>query len=143
MKKRYIKQYFLQGLLVAGFGPIVTGIVYLILSNVIDGFALTGKEVFLAIISTYILAFVQGGAGVFNQIESWSTAKSLFFHLISIYSAYIACYLINSWIPFNWIFIGIFTGIFILTYFIIWSVVALIVKKQALKLTKQLNTKKR
>ncbi|MBQ8145193.1 MAG: DUF3021 domain-containing protein [Clostridia bacterium] len=143
MKNLYIKQYFLRGLIFSGFGPIILGIVYLILSNSIEGFALTGNEVFLAIISTYLLAFIQAGSSVFNQIESWSIAKSLFFHFISIYIAYIVCYLVNSWIPFNWIFIGAFTGIFVLTYFIICIIVIIIIKKQARKLTSQLNTKNR
>lgn len=143
IKNNYVKQYFFQGFLFAGFGPIVAGIVYLILSCTIEGFVLSGCEVFLAIISTYILAFVQAASGVFNQIESWSVGKSLIFHFLSIYSAYIGCYLVNSWIPFNWIVIGIFTLVFILTYFLIWLIVTSIIKKQATILTKHINNKNR
>ncbi len=36
---------------------------------------LSGEEVLLGVISTYVLAFVQAGASVFNQIESWPIAK--------------------------------------------------------------------
>ena len=52
MKNIYVKQYIFRGLLFSGLGPIITGIIHLILSNTIEGFFLTGKEVFLAIIST-------------------------------------------------------------------------------------------
>ena len=141
MNNRYVKQFIIRGMWFGGFGPVIVGIVYLVLTNTLEEFSLTGSEVFLAIISTYILAFIQAGASIFNQIEGWGVAKSLFFHLTSIYIAYIACYLVNSWIPFNWVFIGIFTGIFVITYFVIWLVVMIVTRKQAKKMTDQLNIK--
>ena len=48
--------------------------------------ALSGAEVLIAVLSTYVLAFVQAGSSVFNQIEEWGRAKSIGAHFISIYA---------------------------------------------------------
>lgn len=122
-----------------GFGPIVAGVVYLILSKTLDNFTLGGTEVFTAIVSTYLLAFVQAGASVFNQVEKWPIAKSLFCHFATLYAAYSLCYLVNSWIPFDWRIIGIFTAIFAAVYFIIWFTVYSIVRATSKKLNQIIN----
>ncbi len=135
--KKHLKSFLLRGLIFAGFGPIIAGIVFLIHGNIIKDFALTGYQMFMAIISTYFLAFVQAGASVFNQIEEWPITKSLFCHFASIYTAYIVCYLINTWIPFEPMAVLIFTVIFVVCYFVIWLTVYLSVKVT----TKKLNSK--
>ncbi len=122
-----------------GFGPIILGIIYLILSLTINDFSLNGTEVFTAIISTYLLAFIQAGASIFNQIEGWSVAKSLFFHLSTLYIAYSLCYILNSWIPFEWTVLLIFTLIFIVTYFVIWLTVYFCIKAISKKFNKSLS----
>ena len=136
--KKYVKDFFLRGLIFGGFGPIVIGIVYLILSYTINEFSLSGLEVFVAIISTYILAFIQAGVSVFNQIESWGIAKSLFFHFITIYLAYSICYIINSWIPFEWTVLLIFTLIFVVAYFVVWFTVYFCIKATSKKFNNSL-----
>lgn len=135
---KYFKEYLKRGMVFGGFGPIIAGAVYLILSFCIDDFTLSGADVFVAIVSTYLLAFVQAGASVFNQIEGWPIAKSLLCHLGSIYTAYVGCYLINSWIPFEATVVAIFTAIFIVTYFIIWIAVYLSIKAVSQKLNKRI-----
>jgi len=135
----YVKEFLKRGMTFGGFGPIIAGIVYLILSYAVDGFSLGGTEVFLAIVSTYALAFVQAGASVFNQIEHWPLAKSLLLHLGTIYFAYIGCYLINFWIPFDWLVILIFTLIFMVTYFVIWFSVYFAVRATSRSFNKRLS----
>ena len=134
---KYLKSFLHRGLIFGGFGPIVVGIVYFVLSLTIDSFSLSGGEVLLAIVSTYLLAFLQAGASVFNQIEEWSTARSLFFHFATLYIAYVICYLVNVWIPFEPAVILIFTAIFIAVYLVIWISVFFSVKS----VEKRLNTK--
>lgn len=136
--KRYVKEFFHRGLLFGGFGPIVAGVVYLILSYAISDFSLTGWEVFVAILSTYVLAFVQAGGSVFNQIESWSLPKSLLCHFSLLYVAYTLCYLVNTWIPFQPMVILVFTLIFVVAYFVIWITVFLCVKIASQRMTKRL-----
>ena len=113
-------------------------IIYLILQNTVTNFVLSGNEVFSAIISTYLLAFVHAGASVFNQIEEWSIMKSLLCHFGTLYVIYIACYLFNSWIPFKWDVILIFTAVFVAVYFAIWLSVYFSVKAVGKKLNKKL-----
>ena len=121
-----------------GFGPIITGIVYLILSYTLKDLSLSGVEVFIAIVSTYVLAFVHAGASIFNQIEEWPIMKSLLVNLVTLYVAYTSCYLINSWIPFDWTIILIFTAIFVAVYLAIWLVVYLSVKATTKRFNKKL-----
>ncbi len=125
---KYMKSFLHRGLIFAGFGPIVVGIVYFLLSKTLENFSLSGEETLLAIASTYLLAFVHAGASLFNQIEEWPIVKSLFAHFITLYLAYLLCYLANSWIPFEWAVVGIFTVIFVVGYFIIWSIVVIAMK---------------
>lgn len=135
---KYVKSFLHRGLLFGGFGPIVAGIVFLILEHSLDGLAISGGQMCLAIVSTYILAFVQAGVSVFNQIESWSLPKSLLCHFSLLYVAYVVCYLVNTWIPFKIEVILIFTGIFVLIYFAIWLSVYFSVKAASKKLNQNL-----
>ena len=125
---KYVKEFLHRGLIFGGFGPIILGIVFAILEGTVDGFALGGGEVLVAVLSTYAIAFVQAGASVFNQIEHWSLAKSLFFHFGSIYLVYVVSYLANTWIPFDPLAVLIFTAIFAVVYFVVWVTVYLIVR---------------
>lgn len=125
---KYFKSFLHRGLIFAGFGPIIVGIIYLVLSKTLDNFSLGGEEVCVAIASTYLLTFVHAGASVFNQIEEWPIAKSLLVHFGTLYLAYVLCYLVNSWIPFEWSVVGIFTAIFVVGYFLVWSIVFISIK---------------
>ncbi len=137
--KKYFEIFVHRGLIFGGFGPLVLGIVYSVLQSTVENFSLNGLQVLIAIISVYLLAFVQAGATVFNQIESFSLPKSLFCHLSLLYVVYTACYLINDWIPFKAEVLLIFTAIFMLIYFTVWIIVYLSVKAVSRKLNARLN----
>lgn len=136
---RYVKEFFHRGLIFGGFGPIILGIIYLVVSKTVEDFSLSAKEVLLGIVSIYILAFLQAGASVFNQIEHWPLPKSVFFHFTTIYVAYVLCYLLNSWIPFVPEVLLIFTAVFVAIYLVIWIIVYISVKAAS----KKMNTKLR
>ncbi len=135
---KYVKEFLHRGMAFGGFGPIIVGIIYLILSYTLDGFSLSGLEVFTAIVSTYLLAFIQAGASVFNQIEDWPLAKSLLCHFATLYVAYVGCYLLNAWIPFDVTVLLIFTAIFVVAYFVIWITVYLAVRATSKKMNQKL-----
>ena len=137
---KYLKSFLHRGLVFGGFGPIVMGIVYLSLSLSISSFSLNGSDVFTAILSTYLLAFVHAGASVFNQIESWPIAKSLLLHFSALYASYSICYLINSWIPFNMVAFLIFTAVFIITYLIIWVTVVVTITLTSRKMNEKIES---
>lgn len=121
----------------SGFGPIIYAIIIMILSYTLPDFSITAMEVFKAVLSTYLLAFVHAGASVFNQIESWSVLKSLLCHLSTLYVAYTICYLANACLTYSWAVIGIYTAIFIVGYALIWTIVYCCVRVSA----KRLNVK--
>ena len=125
---KYVKEFFHRGLIFGGFGPIIFGIIIFIVSKTTDNLVLSGGEVLIGIVSTYLLAFVHAGASVFNQIEHWSTGKSLLCHLSTLYVAYSLCYLINTWIPFEPTVLLIFTLIFMVVYFVVWGIVYFSIK---------------
>ena len=120
---RYLKSFLYRGLMFAGFGPIIFGIVFFFID--ISGVDLTigGTEILLAIISTYFLAFVHAGSSVFNQIEHWPLAKSLGCHFSSLFTVYTLTYILNSWIPFEPVALLIFSLIFATVYFAVWLTV--------------------
>lgn len=135
---KYFKEFLHRGLMFGGFGPIILGIIYAILEGTVENFSLNGSQILVAIISVYLLAFVQAGASVFNQIDSFSVPKALFCHLSLLYVAYTACYLVNSWIPFDLTVLLVFTGIFLAVYFAVWTVVFFSVKAASRKLNAKL-----
>ena len=134
---KYVKEYLKRGLMFAGFGPVVAGIIYLIIESCGVELGLTGLDIFLAIISTYIMAFVHAGSSVFNDIESWGKAKSMFFQLTSIYAVYVIGYLVNHWIPYTLQGIGIFSAAYVIGYLTIWFSVYYVTKR----ISKSLNEK--
>lgn len=125
---KYLKEFLHRGLMFGGFGPVILGIIYAILESTLTDFSLGGWQVLVSVVSTYLLAFVHAGASVFNQIEHWPIAKSLLCHFGVLYLAYLICYVLNTWIPFEPAVIFIFTAIFVVVYFIVWLTVYFIIK---------------
>ncbi len=136
--KKYIKDFVLRGLVAGGFGPIVAAVIYFIISLNIEDFSLSGAEVLIAVISTYLLAFVQAGANIFYEIEHWSMGRSLVCHALTIYTAYVSCYLLNAWIPFEIGVLAFFTAIFAVIYIVIWLAVYLIIRKTSQRMNEKL-----
>ena len=123
----------------SGLGPVTAALVIFIISHFEENLHLGASQVLIMAVSTYILAFVQAGATVFNQIEHWSVPKSLACHFSSLYAVYVFTYLVNTWIPFNINVILVFTVIFVITFFVICTVVFLIVRHLSRKLNKNLH----
>ena len=135
---RPVRDFFFRGLLFGGFGPVIAGIVYLILHFTLKDLALTGLQVFTVTVSTYLLAFIHAGASVFNQIESWPLAKSTLCHFGLLYVAYVLCYVLNAWIPFEPLVLGIFTAIFAVGYAVIWLAVYVSIRVTVKQLNRSL-----
>ncbi len=136
---KYLKDFFLRGMMFGGFGPIILGIIYLVLQNCTENFSLNGRQVFIAIISIYLLAFIQAGASVLNQIETRFPILMTGAHLSVLYFATLGAYLINSWIPFRADALGIFTAVFVIGYAVIWMTVYISIKTVCRKLNQKLN----
>lgn len=135
---KYVKEFLHRGLMFGGFGPIIFGIIVFIVSKTTENFILEAGEVFIGIVSIYLLAFVHAGASVFNQIEHWSIGKSLLCHLSTLYVAYCLCYVANTWIPFEPKILLIFTAIFMVIYFVVWGIVYFSIKATSKKFNAKL-----
>lgn len=135
---KYVKEFFKRGLMFGGFGPIVVGFVMMLIGFSGQTIELEGYQWFIAIVSSYLLAFVQAGITVVEQIDEWPTIKSLLIHLATIYGIYLVTYLVNNWIPFNWLVIVIFSGAVIVGFLLIWGITAYIVNKTTKRLNQSL-----
>ena len=136
---KYVREFLHRGLIFAGFGPIVFGIIILCITYFGGVTEHSALPFFGGIVTTYILAFVQAGATVFNQIEHWSVPKSVFCHFGLLYIVYSLAYVANSWIPFKAEVLGVFTVIFVVGFFLIWGIVYLAVKSTGKKFNEKLN----
>lgn len=134
---KHLKNFLHRGLIFGGLGPIILGIIFLCIDLGGTDLNLGGGDVLLAIVSTYLIAFVQAGASVFNQIEEWPITKSLLCHFSSLFAVYSFAYIVNAWIPFEPLVLLIFCLIFALIYFTVWITVYLCVRAH----TKRLNSR--
>ena len=134
---KHVKEFLLRGLIFGGFGPILTAIVFFILQLCLkDGVVVNGFDLFLAILSTYVIAFVHAGTSVFHQIDTWSPLKGATMQLACLYAVYTIAYLVNWWIPFQLTVLLIYTAGFVATYGAIWATVFFIAKRECDKLNK-------
>ena len=136
---KYVREFLHRGLMFGGFGPIVFGIIILCISYFDRVAELSALPIFGGIVTTYIIAFAQAGATVFNQIEHWSVPKSVFCHFGLLYIVYSLAYVANSWIPFRAEVLGVFTVIFVVGFFLIWGIVYLAAKSTGKKFNEKLN----
>ena len=75
---KYVKEFLKRGLMFSGLGPIVAGIVYLLIEASGTDLNLDAPTVFMAIITTYIIAFVQAGSSIFNSESLLEEYKKAF-----------------------------------------------------------------
>ena len=122
----------------SGFGPIVFGIIVLCISYFDSVAVHSARNIFMGIVTTYTIAFVQAGVTVFNQIEHWSVPKSMLCHFGLLYVVYSLSYIANSWIPFKAEVLAVFTIIFVAVFFTIWGIVYLCVRNTSKKINKKL-----
>ena len=122
----------------SGFGPIVFGIIVLCISYFDSVAVHSARNIFMGIVTTYTIAFVQAGVTVFNQIEHWSVPKSMLCHFGLLYVVYSLSYIANSWIPFKAEVLVTFTVIFAVVFFAVWGIVYLCVRNTSKKINEKL-----
>jgi hypothetical protein len=138
MKKHHWKEFLLRGALFGGLGCIVVAVVCLIISLNGVQLGIGGLEFFCATVSGYVVGFVVAGASVFYQVESWGLARATLLHLLLLYFAYLGMYLLNNWLPRDRLSVGIFTGVFVLGYLVIWAVVVASITVTARRLNEKI-----
>ena len=136
--KKFWKEFFLRGLLVASGGPIVLAIIYGVLGATQAVESLSPSEVCMGILTITLLAFVVAGMTAIYQMEQLPLATMILIHGGVLYLVYIFTYLINGWLLNQLIPILIFTGIFVASYAVIWLIIYYVEKAKAEKLNQML-----
>ena len=139
--KKNILEFCRRGLSACGVGPIVLAVLYLVLqkNGVIE--TLTVEEVCLGIFSLSALAFVAGGMNCIYQIERLPLMPAILIHGSVLYLSYLATYLVNRWLDWGLIPILVFSGIFLLSYLVIWAIIYCVNKKNTEKINAVLKQK--
>lgn len=136
--KKFLKEFFLRGLICASGGPLILAVIYGILDANGTVAAISPKEVCLAIVTITLLAFIAAGMTAIYQMEQLPLPTMILLHSSALYIAYIFTYLINGWLQNSLIPILVFSGIFVIGYVLIWLIIYLLEKAKAEKLNKLL-----
>ena len=121
--KKIISEVVRRGLIACGFGPIVLAILYLILKHTSGLETLSVNQVCTGILSISALAFIAGGLNVLYQIERLPLMIAVLIHGGILYITYLITYLLNDWLEQGVAPILVFSGAFVLGYFIIWIII--------------------
>ena len=140
--KRYVFEFIRRGFVACGCGPIILAVLYLVLQQQAAVQMLTVNQVCTGIFSLSALAFLAGGMNVIYQVERLPLMVAILIHGSVLYIGYLLTYLLNDWLEWGTTPILIFTGIFILGYFVIWAVIYSIAKCNADHLNKILQQKR-
>ena len=133
--KQYIREFLRRGLAACGFGPLVLGVLYLILQQQGVVQTLSVNEVCLGIFTLSALAFIVGGLNVLYQVERLPLMAAVSIHGGVLYLSYLATYLLNGWLDWGITPVLVFSGFFVVGYLAIWAVIYSFVKKK----TEQIN----
>ncbi len=139
--KRFATEFFRRGLVSCGFGPIILAILYLILHHKGLIVALTVNQVCIGIFSITALAFIAGGMNAVYQIERLPLMAAILLHGIVLYISYLCTYLLNNWLELGLLPLLVFSGIFVIGYLIVWTVIYSVIKRNTHKLNEMLKDK--
>lgn len=136
MKKEYLKNIALRGLVAMGFGPMVLAIVYAILNLVGVVSEISVGEMVTGIFSITMLAFLAAGLTYVYQIEELGLSAAITIHGFALYVGYALVYILNDWLAGGAVPFIIFTVIFLSGFALTWLVIYLITKNSTKKLNR-------
>ena len=139
--KKFLKNFLLRGLICAGGGPLVLAIIYGIMSLTGTVDSIHPGDASAAIITITLLAFIVAGMTAIYQVEQLPLPTMILIHGGVLYIAYILTYLFNGWLAISLPDILVFTGIFLVSYALIWLIIYLVEKSKAEKLNKLLSNR--
>jgi len=139
--KKFILDFLHRGLVACGIGPMVLAILYLILQESSSLQTLTVNEVCTGIFSLTLLAFLAGGMNALYQLERLPLMAAILIHGIVLYSGYLATFLLNDWLEWGAMPIGVFSAVFVVGYIVIWVIIYTIIKRNTTKLNECLKKK--
>lgn len=139
--KKHILEFVRRGLAAWGFGPLVLAVLFLVLKQQGLVETLTVEQVSMGIFSLSALAFIAGGMNFIYQIEQLPLMVAILIHGSVLYVSYLVTYLLNGWLEWGGVPIGVFSAIFVLGYLAIWAVIYAIIRRNTAKINKILKKK--
>lgn len=139
--KRIILEFLRRGAIACGLGPLVLAVLYLILRRQAGLEMLTVDQVCVGIVSLSALAFVAGGMNVIYRMERIPLMLAILIHGGVLYASYLGTYLVNGWLEWGMTPVLVFTGIFVLGYFLIWMIIYAVTRRNAARLNEMLKEK--
>ena len=137
--KSFWKDFVLRGLVACAGGPVVLAIIYGILGATGEVTALDPGQVCMGVLTVTVMAFVVAGITAIYQTERLPLLLRILIHGAVLYADYLFMYLLNSWIPKNWGAIGIFSGIFVVGFALVWLGIYLSIRNKTNKLNEKLS----
>ena len=139
--KKVALEFLRRGVMSCGVGPIILGVLYLILhhNGVVENVSV--KELCVGIFSLSALAFVAGGINALYQLERLPLMAAILIHGSVLYVSYLMTYLVNGWLEWGRVPVLVFTGIFVVGYLVIWAVIYFVIKRKTKNLNKMLKEK--
>lgn len=139
--KKHILDFVRRGLIALGLGPLVLAVLYLIMEQRGTLETLTVSQVCCGIVSLSALAFIAGGMNAIYQIERLPLMVAILIHGGVLYLSYLGTYLLNGWLEWGLMPLLVFTGIFVVGYFVIWVIIYAIIKRKTDKINEMLKKK--
>ena len=136
--KKHILDFVRRGLIALGLGPLVLAVLYLIMEQRGTLETLTVSQVCCGIFSLSALAFIAGGMNAIYQIERLPLMVAILIHGGVLYLSYLGTYLLNGWLEWGLMPLLVFTGIFVVGYFVIWVIIYAIIKRKTDKINEML-----
>ncbi|MBE6917338.1 MAG: DUF3021 domain-containing protein [Ruminococcaceae bacterium] len=121
--KKFAKEFLFRGLIACAGGPVVLAIIYGILGATNTVTSLTPHEVCMGTLTITLLAFIVAGMTAIYQMEQLPLASAILIHGAALYATYILIYLLNGWLVNQLVPILVFTGVFIISYAVIWLII--------------------
>lgn len=139
--KKWILEFTRRGIAACGLGPIVLAILYLAFKEQTGLQTLSVDQVYVGIFSLSALAFIAGGMNIVYQIEKLPLMIAILIHGAVLYVSYLITYLVNDWLEWGSLPVLVFTGIFVIGYFLIWVIIYSVTKKNTSKINQTLRKK--
>ena len=139
--KKTILDFIRRGLIASGFGPLALVVIYLIFHKQLQIETVTVNQICTGIVSLWSLAFIAGGMNVLYQVERLPLMIAILIHGAVLYVSYLAVYMVNDWLERGKIPVLVFTGIFAVSYLIIWAIIYNITKRNTRRINEILKEK--
>ena len=139
--RKFVMEFLRRGWIACGVGPLILGVIYLVMQQSAALESVTVNQAFIGIFSTAALAFVAGGMNAIYQIERLPLMAAISVHGGVLHLSYLATYLANDWLEWGPAPILVFSGIFVVGYLMIWAAIYFVLKRRTQKLNESLRKK--